>query len=187
MFSTAYWEQLCVALSPKTLILPSVQGVVSVCWVLSRPWDLIGKAWTPDFISYLSRAVPTRVRSLGWEVPLEKEMSIHSSICAWRIPWTEKPGGLQSVGSQRVRHDWATNAHNTHTHTHTHTHGLLYTLCLKDFFLMWTSFKVFIEFVTILFLVFFFFFKYVLVSWPQGVWDLHSLTRDRTRTLCIGR
>ena len=47
----------------------------------------------------------TRVRSLGWEVPLEKGMATHSSILAWRIPWTEKPWGLQFVGSQRVRHD----------------------------------------------------------------------------------
>ena len=47
----------------------------------------------------------TRVRSLGWEDPLEKEMATHSSILAWRIPWTGEPGGLQSTGSQRVRHD----------------------------------------------------------------------------------
>ena len=46
----------------------------------------------------------TRVRSLGWEDPLEKGMATHSSILAWRIPWTEEPGGLQSMGSQRVRH-----------------------------------------------------------------------------------
>ena len=43
--------------------------------------------------------------SLGWEEPLEKEMVTHSSILAWRIPWTEEPGGLESVGLQRVRHD----------------------------------------------------------------------------------
>ena len=47
------------------------------------------------------------LRSLGWEDPLEKEMETHSSILAWRIPWTEEPGGLQSVGSQRVWHDWS--------------------------------------------------------------------------------
>ena len=47
----------------------------------------------------------TRVQSLGWEDPLEKEMATHSSIPAWRIPWTEEPGGLQSTGSQRVRQD----------------------------------------------------------------------------------
>ena len=47
----------------------------------------------------------TLVRSLGWEDPLEKETATHSSILASRIPWTEEPGRLQSVGSQRVRHD----------------------------------------------------------------------------------
>ena len=47
----------------------------------------------------------TWVRSLGWEDPLEKEMAPHSSSLAWKIPWTEEPGRLQSMGSQRVRHD----------------------------------------------------------------------------------
>ena len=51
----------------------------------------------------------TRVWSLGQEDPLEKEMSTHSSILAQRIPWTEEPGGLQSMDSQRVGHNWATN------------------------------------------------------------------------------
>ena len=55
----------------------------------------------------------TRVWSLAWEDPLEKGMATHSSILAWRIPWTEKPGGLQTIGSQRVRHEWAAE----HTHT----------------------------------------------------------------------
>ena len=47
------------------------------------------------------------VQSLGWEDPLEKGMATHSSILAWRSPWTEDPGGLQSMGSQRVRHNSA--------------------------------------------------------------------------------
>ena len=47
----------------------------------------------------------TWVRSLGREDPLEEDMATHFSILAWRIPWTEEPGGLQSVGSQRVRHN----------------------------------------------------------------------------------
>ena len=47
----------------------------------------------------------TWIRSLGWEDPLEKEMATHSSILAWRLPWTEEPGGLQSTGLQRVGHD----------------------------------------------------------------------------------
>ena len=45
------------------------------------------------------------VQSLGWEDPLEKEMATHSSVLAWRTPWTEEPGGLQSMGLHRVRHD----------------------------------------------------------------------------------
>ena len=50
----------------------------------------------------------TQVRSLGREDPLEEEMTTHSSIIAWRIPWTEESGGLQSMGLQRVRHDSVT-------------------------------------------------------------------------------
>ena len=49
------------------------------------------------------------VQSLGREYPLEKEMATHSSIPAWKIPWTEEPGRLQFMGSQRVGHDWATS------------------------------------------------------------------------------
>ena len=47
----------------------------------------------------------TQIQSLGWEDPLQKEMATHSSILAWRIPWTEEPSRLQSMGSQRVGHD----------------------------------------------------------------------------------
>ena len=46
---------------------------------------------------------------LGWEDPLEKGMATHSSILAWRVPWTEEPGGLQSIGLQRAGHDWVTH------------------------------------------------------------------------------
>ena len=49
----------------------------------------------------------TQVQSLGWEGPLEEKMAIQSSILAWKIPWTEEPNRLQSMGLQRVRHDWA--------------------------------------------------------------------------------
>ena len=51
----------------------------------------------------------TQIRSLGREDPLEMEMAAHSSILAWKIPWTEKPGRLQSTGSQWVGHDWVTS------------------------------------------------------------------------------
>ena len=59
-------------------------------------------------VKRLSTMWETRVQSLGWEDPLEKEMAIHSSTIAWKIPWTEEPGRLQPTGSQRVGHDWAT-------------------------------------------------------------------------------
>ena len=60
-------------------------------------------------VKRLSMMRETQVRSLGWEDPLEKEMAIHSSTIAWKIPWTEEPGRLQSMGSQRVEHDWVTS------------------------------------------------------------------------------
>ena len=56
-------------------------------------------------LKHLPPMQETRVRSLGWEDPLEKEMATHSSILAWRIPWTEEPCRLQSTGSQRVGHN----------------------------------------------------------------------------------
>ena len=73
--------------------------------------NLVSK-WAKDWASLVAQLVKnlpavreTQVRSLGWEDPLEKEMATHSSILAWKISWTEEPGGLQSMGLQRVRHD----------------------------------------------------------------------------------
>ena len=62
-----------------------------------------------QMVKNLSAMQETPVWSLGREDPLEKKMATHSSILVWRIPWTEDPGGLQLMGSQRVGHDWATN------------------------------------------------------------------------------
>ena len=56
-------------------------------------------------VKCLAAMLETQVQSLGLEDPLEKEMATHSSTLAWKIPWTEEPGRLQSMGSQRVRHD----------------------------------------------------------------------------------
>ena len=74
-------------------------------WVRSLGW----KDPLTSLVAQTEKRLPavreTRVRSLGWEDPLEKEMETHSSTLAWKIPWTEEPGGLQSMGSQRVRHD----------------------------------------------------------------------------------
>ena len=56
----------------------------------------------------------TWVRNLSWEDPLEEGMATHSSILAWSIPWTEEPGGLESIGLQRVRHDWVASSAQHH-------------------------------------------------------------------------
>ena len=65
--------------------------------------------YTASLVAQMVKCLPamqeTRVQSLGLEDPLEKEMAIHSSTIAWKIPWTEYPRRLQSMGSQRVRHD----------------------------------------------------------------------------------
>ena len=58
-----------------------------------------------QMVKHLPTIQETWVQSLGWEDLLEKEMATHSSILAWKIPWMEKPGRLQSMGSQRVGHD----------------------------------------------------------------------------------
>ena len=66
-------------------------------------------SWVAQMVKNLSAVQETWVWSLHWEDPLEKEMATHYSILAWRIPWMEEPGRLQSMGSQRVGHDWATS------------------------------------------------------------------------------
>jgi len=75
-------------------------------------WSILWKyeaSLVAQMVKRLSTMRETRVRSLGWEDPLEKEMAIHSRTIAWKIPWTEEPGRLQPMGSQRVGHDWVTS------------------------------------------------------------------------------
>ena len=85
----------------------SVYGMSSGCFILKVVPDFL----VAQTVKHLSTMGETRVRSLGWEDPLEKEMAIHSSTIAWKIPWTEEPtlGRLQSMGSPRVIHDRATS------------------------------------------------------------------------------
>ena len=64
-----------------------------------------GASLVAQMVKNLPAMPETHVRSLGQEDPLEKEMAAHSSILAWRIPWTEEPGGLESMGLQRLRPD----------------------------------------------------------------------------------
>ena len=70
--------------------------------------NILGASLVAQTVKRLPAMQETRVRSLGWEDPLAKETATHSSILAWKISWME-PGRLQSMGSQRVRHDRATN------------------------------------------------------------------------------
>ena len=64
-----------------------------------------GASQVAQMVKNLPAMQETQVQSVGWEDPLEKGMATHSSILAWAIPWTEEPGGLQSMGSQRVGHN----------------------------------------------------------------------------------
>ena len=113
----------------------------------------------------------TWVWSLGQEDPLEKGLSTHFSILAWRIPWTGEPGGLQSMGLPRVGHNWVTKKKQlkmeiqffAHTKTgsgHSQpTQGYSVTSLPGQFF-------------------------FFLMATPDGLWDLSSSTRDQTCALC---
>ena len=72
-------------------------------YVLPNIWHRLSLG--AQTVNLLPRMRGTWVQSLGGEDPLEKDMATHSSILVWKIPWTEEPGGLQSMGLQRVRHD----------------------------------------------------------------------------------
>ena len=78
-------------------------------------WSLIPIVSPASLVAHMVKSLPevqeTQVASLGGEDPLEKEMATHSSILAWKISWTEEPGGLQSMGSQRVRCNWVANTY----------------------------------------------------------------------------
>ena len=79
------------------------------CFILVIQDKIFVSWYYASLVAQLVKRLPamqeTWVRSLGWEDPLEKEMVSHSSTLAWKIPWTEEPGRLQSMGLQRVGHD----------------------------------------------------------------------------------
>ena len=104
------WEEWLSFFTIPTISLSYTQWF-SPCYLLPLSRCMCLAPAVAQSVKNLSAMQETRVRFLCWEVPLEKGIAIHASIPAWRIPWTEKPGGLQSVGSQRVGHDWATNTH----------------------------------------------------------------------------
>ena len=96
---------LSVTLTPSGITL---SPICSPCFSSG-----VSKRWAPPMVQQVKNSPAneeTQVRFLDWEDTLEKEMAIHSSILAWGIPWTEEHGGLQSTGSQRVRHNWANDS-----------------------------------------------------------------------------
>ena len=105
--SCKYPLRLCISSSAE---FPSVE-MENLCegqrWSLAS--RLSGVIMVKQTLKNLPAMQEAQVPSLGREDPLEKEMATHSSILSWRIPWTEEPDRLQSMGSPRVGHDWATN------------------------------------------------------------------------------
>ena len=102
-----------------------------ICWTKA--------SLVAQMVKNLPAMLETWVQSLGWEDPMEKEMAAHSSILAWKIPRTEEPGRLQSMGLQRVGHDWTTNTHtflkkqqNIDWRQHHLLQMIIHFLCLKD-------------------------------------------------------
>ena len=81
-----------------------IHGVSKSRTQLSNGTELMASL-VAQVVKHLPIMQETWLRSLGWEDPLEKEMATHFSTLAWRIPWTEEPDGLQSMESQRVRHN----------------------------------------------------------------------------------
>ena len=107
LFSSWHWD-ICYLLSFTVLTFTGMmqkQIAFANCWCLT--------SYRPSLVAQMVKNLPamqeTQVRSLGWDDNVEKGMATHSSILAWRIPWTEEPGGLQSMSLQRVRHNWGTN------------------------------------------------------------------------------
>ena len=96
------WHALQIELncfSCRVLLLKDIERVFPCGWA----------SLVAQMVKHLPAMWETRVWSLGLEDPLEKEMATYSSALAWKIPWTEDPGRLQSMGLQIVRHDWATS------------------------------------------------------------------------------
>ena len=97
-----------------------LQGVIGAVVLISTSDPGEGSSYFLSFwlVAQMVKNPPaikeTQVQSLDQEDPLEKGMATHSSILAWRIPWTEEPGGLHSMGSLRVRHDWDINTFTFH-------------------------------------------------------------------------
>ena len=110
-------RQKCISLGLSSWLAAAVRNILVIEASHKASRHLINpNPWWASLVAQRLKHLPgmweTRVQSLGWEDPLEKEMTTHSSTLAWRIPRKEEPGRLQSMGLQRVGHDWATSVSN---------------------------------------------------------------------------
>ena len=108
--STAMGAQSLSHWTPREVPAPAIAShpISGVKYLLSTCL-YVGASLAAQMVKNLPAMQETQVPCLGQEDPLEKGIATHSSILAWRIPWIEEHGGLQSTGSQRVRHNWATS------------------------------------------------------------------------------
>ena len=103
-------EGRCLALAASKTLLIQRRGIFLTSYFIPE-YSLLGALLVAQMVKNPPVTQETPVWRLGWEDPLEKGMATHSSILAWRIPWTEEFGGLQSMGSQRVGCEGVTNTY----------------------------------------------------------------------------
>ena len=103
-----------------------------------------------QMVKHLSTIQETQVQSLGQEDLLEKEMATHSSLHTWKIPWTEEPGGLQSMGSQRVGYDWVTSLYSKRYNTFKYLFIICWKFKCMQYLIVW-----FVSVFMIIYLIFF--------------------------------
>ena len=104
---TIFWSPWS-CFSPQVGLLFTTVYLPLLLTYLERPSPYFHVVFVSQMVKNPPAMQETRVRSLGWEDPLEKRTTTHSSILAWRMPWTEEQCGLQSMGSQKVGYDWVT-------------------------------------------------------------------------------
>ena len=109
LFSWSAWQRWSSArISNNWWLVLKTELIVWIDLSCTKSASLVAQ-----MVKHLSAMQETWVQSLGWEDPLEKDLATHSSTLAWKIPWMEKPGRLQSMGSQTVPQDWATSLSQT--------------------------------------------------------------------------
>ena len=110
--AAAAYVTFCLSIHPCLSFVTAILMGITWYHIVVLICNFLLTSLVAQTVKCLSTMQETWVRSLGWEDPLEKEMAIHSRTIAWKIPWTEEPGRLQSMGSQRAGHDWATSLHS---------------------------------------------------------------------------